>query len=318
MTQRFYQLSYVAKAGKRPRGAPRRKVTNTYKRLSALSKVMGNAVRLDLVHGLTRFKHRVSADALQEAWGKGDYHKVMTFIPWDKLPADLAGPIRDLGKGAATGAEISLEAMPPNANANLRFDIENPRTKRFLETRTASLVTSIEQGTRDMIQGHVTRAFTNAQTPRQIAERIKSGIGILPAHEIALDKYRTGLEESGMAEDEVTGLADAYEARLLDYRAMNIARSETRMAVNHGQLAVWQAGADQGFIDRETAQKEWVVDGAPCPVCEPMDGIRVGLDDPWLVTYTNGQVQQVYTPSETHPQCMCGMELHFGQTEDAE
>jgi hypothetical protein len=319
LTTIFHAKSYVAKAGKPPRGAPRRKVTNTYKRLSALSKVMGNAVKVDLVKGVTTFKSRVSDEALMEAWKKGDYHKLLTHIPFDKLPGDLAPAIKAIGQGIETAADYQLEAMPPNINANLRFDVSNPRTRTFLETRTASMVTRIETDTRMTIQGEITRAFTHAQTPRQVAERIKSSIGLIPAHETALDNYRASLEEAGdLSPDRIAELTDAYEARLLDYRAMNIARTETRMAVNHGQLAVWQAGADQGFIDRETAKKEWIVDGAPCAVCEPMDGIRVGLDEPWLVTYTNGQVQSVYIPTESHPHCMCGMELHFGETEGVE
>jgi hypothetical protein len=96
---------------------------------------------------------------------------------------------------------------------------------------------------------------------------------------------------------------------------MMIARTETKNAINRGALAVWKAGRDQGLID-ETATKEWVVDGDPCEICEPMDGVQVPLDESWTIELLNGQEMQVEIPSQAHPHCYCGMELHFGKDEE--
>lgn len=310
----------VVKARIPPRrpGKPRRKVTNTYARQSALTKQMGGVVTLDLVNGIETFKRRISAEELADAWAKKDYQTLLQAIPWDELPADVVAGLSKLGLAVEKAAGIQREALPPNVDKALRFDVANPQIRSYLDRQSATLVTRIGDDTRHMIQGHIARAFTNARTPRQVANSIKGGIGLLPKHEAAVERYHAGLLAAGTSETRADALAAKYEEKLLDYRAMMIGRTEVRSAVNFGQLAVWRQGADQGLIDRVTAQKEWVVDGNPCEVCEPMDGERVGLDETWTLEYENGDTAEVEIPTESHPHCECGMELHFGETTDEE
>lgn len=311
----FYALSYVAKAGKggRRRSGPRRQVTNTYKRQSNLTKVMGNAIHLDLKSGITGFKQKVSSPELARAWAQGDYGKVMATIPWDLLPSHLNTVMESLGKTVGKAADMQLEALPPNVNERLRFDLSSPRIRTYIDSRTGALVTGIQAETQLIIQDAVARSFSETLTPKEVADQIKSSIGLTVGQERALANYRAGLIEGGSTVDNADELAGSYEGRLLDYRARTIARTETRNAVNNGQLAVWQEGANQGLIDREATAKEWVVDGDPCPVCEPMDGVQVGLDEAWVLTYPNGEIKYVQVPSESHPNCFCGMELRFSE-----
>jgi hypothetical protein len=317
LSLQFY--STIAKASDKPpnKRKPRKrtKVTETQRRSEALQKFMSNAMRLDLVSGFRTFKKRVSAEALMGAWKSGDYSKLFAHIPWDKLPGDLGKANAAVARTAQKAGEMQLEILPPNINKKLRFDVENPVLRTYLQKRTAELVTRVNADTKTVIRDAVTRSFTTAVTPRQVADQIKGSIGLLPSHALAVEKYREGLVEAKVAPAQVEKLADAYADKLLDYRAMNIARTETRGAINQGQLSVWREGVNQGYIDRETAEKEWLVDGAPCPICEPMDGTRVGIDDAFEVTYPDGTVEYVQTPSEIHPSCQCSMALHFGETE---
>lgn len=307
----FYAKTYVAKAKKVPARGPMRKTTKNYDKLSTLSKRMGETVRLDLVEGITAFKKKIPLGEIADAWKTGSYEKVMAHIPWKALPADLAATLESLATATSKAASIQIETLPPNINEKLRFDPSNPVVKDFLDNRSAMLVKDIQTEAQKTIQGAVQRSFMEALTPDQVAEQIKGSIGLLPAHERALAKYREGLVAEKFAPARVEELAGAYEDRLLDYRAMTIARTETRAAVNNGQLSVWREGAEQGLITNE-ARKEWFVDGDACPTCAPMDGVQVGLEDPWIITYPNGETRAVQVPSEAHPNCFCGMELHFG------
>src|SRR5271170_406723 len=82
----FRQPKILIQKAKRAR---KKQTTKHYEKNLALSKQMGNAVGIDLFRGLQRFKKRISVEALKNAWEKGDYHKLMTHVPWEKLPEDL-------------------------------------------------------------------------------------------------------------------------------------------------------------------------------------------------------------------------------------
>lgn len=287
---------------------PRRKVTRTYTRVENLSKQMARAVQVNLITGIKKFKKKVNPDKLFEAWKTGSYGHIMETIPWYDLPADIEKVHDPLKQSSFKSSLISLEALPPPVKKGLRYDINNPAIKNFLNKRTGNLVTDITNDTQKVIQQSVQRSFTQALRPDQVGRMIKGNIGLLPRHAIAVDNYRIQLEKNGMAPDQVDTLTGKYQDRLLNYRANMIARTETRFATNHGQLSIWREAANQDLIDRSTAKKVWVTDGAPCEICDPMDGIAIPIDSLWVLN--NGD--QVEIPTESHPHCMCGMELDFG------
>lgn len=305
---RFF--SYISKARTK---SPKRQ-TKTTKKLDSLSKNMGTAVRLDFLNGIQTFKKKIPKSLLAEAWEKGDYHKIMAIIPWDALPGNLNAMMQHLGQVVGVAGNFQLEKLPPNINEKLRMDTSNLSITRYIDRKTGSLINGIQADAMRTVQDAITNSFTKAMSPRQVANEIKGSIGLLPAHENALENYREGLVQSGMPEAKVEKLAGDYEERLLDYRAMMIARTETQQAIQQGQMSVWQEGVRQGYITG--GEKEWVVDGDPCDICVDMDGIKVGLDEPWIVEYPDGQVKNVFVPSETHPHCMCNMELHFAEQEE--
>jgi SPP1 gp7 family putative phage head morphogenesis protein len=91
-----------------------------------------------------------------------------------------------------------------------------------------------------------------------------------------------------------------------DARAEVIARTETMRASNEGQLEAWDQAKDAGLLTG-TESKEWIVtpDDRLCPICEPMDGITVGLDENFDV-----DGDQVDAPP-AHPNCRCTIGLNL-------
>lgn len=311
----FYSL--IRKAAKPPkRGGPRRKVTSTYGRQSALSVNMARAINIDLLKGIQRFKQKIPKDKIAEAWAKKDYHGIRKWLPWDKLPDDLQGALDRVGGGAIGSGKIQLEALPPNVNENLRFDLTNPFLRKFVEERKTVIVLNITESGQEAVNQAIQESFHVAKTPRQIAEQIKDSVGLLPQHQIAVDRYRLGMVANGMSENDANARAETYANKLLKYRTQMIARTESRMAINQGQLLIWQEGMRQGYIAKDSF-KVWVVDGDPCEICEPMDGVSVPVDDAWQVDFGKQGILPIYNPTETHPHCMCGMELIFKEPADA-
>lgn len=307
----------IEKARKSKRSKRRSKLT-MFKKHEALSNAIGRAMRVDLVHGITRFKNRISLDAIRGAWETGNYASLYTHVPWEKLPEDLEPSAKRMREAAGKSSELETLRMPEPVRRDLRFDLKNPAMKRYLDERTAGMVGFIEEDSRSVIRRAITRSFDQVRSPRAIALQVKDSIGLIPQHEIAVENYRLKLYSGGMQEDKADGLASKYADRLLDYRANMIARTEVRNATNHGQLSVWQAAGEQGLFNAERAVKEWVVDGNPCEICEPMDGKRVPLDDPWIIKYPDGETDEVDVPSESHPHCMCGMEILFEEDLEVE
>lgn len=292
---------------------PRRKwtATRTYHRLDALSRRMGASVGVDLVRGVQRFKRGIDPHRVYEAWLQADYGKITESIPWDQLASELDPPFNRVRGVMGQSWDLSRQALPVPATAELRFDTENPRIREYIAGRRAHNFTNLSEDSAANIQHWTTQSFQRALTPRQVADQVKDSIGLLPRHAVAVERYREGLTAGGMPGVRADAMAADYADRLLDYRAMMIGRTETRLATNRGQLAVWQQAADQEMFDRSTARKVWVVDGNPCEICEPMDGRAVPLDSSWLLVADGNRPVDI--PTESHPHCYCGMELEFNE-----
>lgn len=289
----------------------KQKVTPTYHQISRLTDTMSRSVKADLLHGFQRFKRRISPETLMAAWKSGNYGHLIRDIPWSQVPEGFVSFDKTIRETYSKSSELSIKALPKPLKRYLRYDIKNPRLRRYIDSHTGSLIMNIEEGAKRVVRQAIHRTFTKAYTPKQVAKYIKDSIVLDERREIALSNYRNRLESLGKPEEHVDRLVDQYADRLLDQRCATIARTETRMATNQGQLSVWREAAAQDLVDRNSAGKIWIVDGNPCDICEPMDGVVVPLDSFW--TLNNGDVVEV--PTDSHPNCMCGMELDFGDTQ---
>lgn len=281
-----------------------------YPKLSKLNDRMSKAVRVDLTHGIRTFKKSVSKPALAKAVETGSYGHIMRAIPWKDLPDHLDPVKKPINQTLAESSGFAIKAFPNTLAKKLRFDLSNPRIRDYVNRRTGELIENIKTDTQQTIAKAVMTHFSHAQSPSQIADRIVGSIGLTERHETAVMNYQNGLEAQGVNPDRIDTLVENYQDKLLDYRANMIARTEVARANNEGQLAVWGEAKDQGLID-QSATKVWVVDGNPCPICEPMDGEEVALDDVWILD--DGTICDI--PTDAHPNCMCLMTINFGNGE---
>lgn len=291
---------------------PRWKDTRTDRRMSALHSQMSRSISADLVTGVKKFKSRIpDKEAIYEAWLKGGYSKIMELIPWHRMVEDVM-PAAHRTKDALFGSmDINREALPKPINKALRFDYSNPRIERTWAKRTGEwMVNPLVNGGRDAIQDIVHRQFTQGLDPRSMAGEIRGYIGLYPRLANALTNYKQGLAAKGMPIENQQKYAIAYEDRLLDYRSMMIARTETNFMLNRGQLEVWRQANDAGLIPN-AAVKVWQADGSPCEDCSAMDGEEVGLAEAWVTP--DGDVVDV--PTEIHPNCNCIMTIDYREGE---
>lgn len=281
--------------------------TGDPKKLLKVTEKKTGVVHANLYHGIQTFKKKVSTEELAAAWESGDWARTMRIIPWNEFYDDLSDGAEEIGEATFEAGEISMEALPPNINSHMNWDMNNPRLRKYITDRTASLVVGIQSETQEMIQDAVANSFNEALTPRDVAKRIKASIGLFPGQERALTNYQLRLMADGTSGTKLETMVSKYEDKLLDYRSRMIARTEMRGATNQGQLSVWREASNQGLIDKETAKRVWLAEGPdPCDDCLDMDGEETGIDEPWIMP----DGTEVETPPwDVHPNCNCGAEL---------
>lgn len=312
----FSSFSPVFKAA--PKARKQWKATRTRERLDALSKTMGEAVGVNLARGLRKFKGKIPPEKIYQAWLKRDYHGLMLTVPWQEFSSELEPGWDGTKRAYGEAWDMTSVAVPVPKNEKLRFDTENPRLRAYIASRKAQNFTNLTHDSARNIQGWVTRSFDQALSPKQVAQGIRDQIGLLPAHSKAVAKYKLGLLEAGHSQPSADNLSSEYANRLLDYRAMMIGRTETRLATNQGQLSVWRQAADEGLIDRTTTGKTWITAGPdPCEECIAMDGSTVPLDSPWILKDGDNSGEPVECPPlDVHPHCYCTFNIEYGLSPD--
>ena len=245
------------------------------------------------------------------AWQSGNYSKIMAEHPWNELHYHLEDTLDAIGNTHKGAGQLAFEHLPAPVKNEFRYDVENPAYRKTIQNTTGRLIIGLQQEQNQNIQQIVSRSFTQALSPKRAADQIKNSIGLLPRQEMALMNFQNGLYAQGVKDSKVEEMTDRYADRMLDSRALTIARTEIRTVSNEGQLAVWQEADNQGYLP-EGSQKVWVTDGKPCDICEPMDGIAVDLDDSWEL---DDGTMVFCPPMDVHPNCECGMELSMGGDE---
>ena len=147
------------------------------------------------------------------------------------------------------------------------FDATDPNAVEWVKSHAAETITGISEDTRAQIRDLVEDAFSEQFDVDDLADEIGNLIGD-PA------------------------------------RAEVIARTEVMRASNEGQLEAWDQATEAGLLTG-TEMKEWIVtpDDRLCPICEPMDGKNVALDEDFDV-----DGDQVDGPP-AHPNCRCTLGL---------
>ena len=243
---------------------------------------MENSVSVDLKKGIKTFKSKIPKKDLSMAWASGNYANLYKVIPFNLLFDDLLESMNGIKKTVHSTGEKIIPKLPVPIRENLRWDTKNPSILNFINTRSKNLVDNISQDTQSLIAKTIAKSFDKALTPDRAASEIRDSIGLNNVQSRALENYRSGLESQNMKISQVDKLTSEYEERLLDQRAIMIARTEINKAMNFGQLSVWKAAKDQGLIDGGSAKKSWQVDGRPCDDCIDLgDQDPIGIDEMW-------------------------------------
>lgn len=235
---------------------------------------------------------RAINDARKKLLLRGDLKRALT-------ERDHAAALEAAGKAV----DVLIERMQPGLEAVLHEvlskagEIATTQLKRRVRSqraaagfRTADVVNfnfeDTNPGVIEWVKGHAGETISN------ISEDTRAQI-------------RDVIEEAFADQFDVDDLADEIADLIGDAdRAEVIARTEVQRASNQGQLEAWDQATDAGLLTGNE-QKEWIVtpDDRLCPVCEPMDGQNVGLNEDFDV-----DGDRIDGPP-AHPNCRCTLGL---------
>lgn len=216
-------------------------------------------------------------------------------------------------RGARVGAEglaplgVRLRAAP---TISIAFDLINDLAVRWAATHAGRLITEVTAGQQEMAARVVAQALEQGRTVDQVARDLRTFIGLRADQAEAVLNFRGTLIDQEVAAATIERRATRYAQSLLNQRNLTIARTEVVSSANAGQLGLWDQAASQGLFDKEQTEKVWIAteDELLCPICEPLAGEAVGLDE----TFETEDGQRLEGPT-AHPNCRCGLNLKFNQ-----
>ena len=267
---------------------------------------------------IENLRDQISVDDMEVLIQQGGDAAAVGAIEWIQfevaLTASFLPAMRTIQHNAMKGLLGSIEdetqadqVVLTKQDVVARFDLTNPSSVRVAAEQAALAVRQISDSTRKAIREIIKRGQMGQLTVRDQARKIRELIGLTERQTASVLNFRNSLIEQGISGQRLERMVSRKYDQTLKRRAMNIARTESINAANAGQLDIWNQAADQGLVDRDTAQKRWItsLDDRACPICVPMDGQLRPLNEPFTSPFNGASTM---SPS-IHSSCRCAMSL---------
>lgn len=190
---------------------------------------------------------------------------------------------------------------------SLGLNLVNADASRWALEESSSLITSISDETRQVIQRLINESFERGISPQRLATMVQQHVGLTPQASRALSRFEEDLRSRGVIEESIQYQVADYSNRLLTSRTETIARTEIMRSSNMGKQILWERAIEEGYLNPASWSREWIVarDDRLCSLCAPMQGMRVPLTGEFQGV--NSRIV-VRTPP-LHPRCRCTMVL---------
>lgn len=196
----------------------------------------------------------------------------------------------------------TMEAGGRGVVQNFLLDLNTPNVLRWMDTRAGELIVGMNKQQHMAVRGVLQFFVSMPETPNPtvVGRYLRPIIGLTDAQELAVRRLRIRLVGQGLALPTIESQVRNYANRLIAWRAENIARTEYAFAFNYGNFEAMRQARDLGLVGPniikiwQTAEDEKV-----CPVCAPLNGQIVDLDETFPITGTTS-----FTPP-AHPRCRC-------------
>jgi hypothetical protein len=261
------------------------------------------AVAQTIRNALTYLTGEIDVEALQRAMAVADPGRFIGSLPWAEFSQRLSTTeARLLAQVNSTGT-AEMTALRPIIGAT-QFAVSDPRAVAWASTQSGRFVVGVSDEVRESVRQIITDSYLRQYDYRTAADAISRQVGLHPRwasavegqHQRNLARFIADGMDPTDAEAKAGRLSSAYRDRLVQSRAMTIARTEISMASNQGRLLSWQQAAERGLVDLSASTKQWLAEPDACPVCAEIAGEEVTADGDFSIG--------VAMPP-AHPNCKC-------------
>lgn len=275
---------------------------------------------------IATLRQRIDRAALERAIALGSMAGILEALRIEQLRGELAVLEDVVLEGVRQAGIAEARSLQRQIDIAIRFDLTDPRSVEFIRNHGAALVRDVSDETRRGIQTVISRGFQQGLAPPQMARMIRNRIGLTHSQAEIVANYEAALRAAvrgdlsfdalntrftlnpvrgagGLVESRIEAAVRQYEGRMLARRAQVIAHNETMKAAAAGKRELWNQLRDSGALAKDQ-QREWLTaeDSDVCSICEPLDGVRVGLDEP----FPGG-----FEGTDGHIGCRCDTALVF-------
>jgi Phage portal protein len=277
--------------------------------IQRIARRMTPEMRKAFLFAVNKAKNKMSVQEITAAFETRSASIVLSKVPLAEFEAAFGDKgEKVLKQTLKLAGDHAAKLLSKDLGLPVSFDLTNIRAVAWIRRNGAEMVTNVTDQTRAAIVQAIERAIIEGRPPAQAArDLVRLQVGLNKQQEKALAAFQAKLTEDGAPDIEkrVAKYAKALERQ----RSLSIARTETLNASNGGQQTLWLEAKDAGYLDPSKTEREWLVtddDRLDVNVCEPMDGQKRGLEEPFIT----GDGRSVMHPA-AHPSCRCSMRLRF-------
>lgn len=280
------------------------------------------------------YQARISEAALRSAIASGNVQAIEGVIGVTKMQQVVQKAIQNpLLRAAQTVGQHSARMMSAYG-IEMTFQATHPNVVLFARQQAAELVADVPKQVKQIIAEVIARGAERGLTVAEQATAIREVVGLPPnwahaPHALAQEirdgnlsaatsrrlsaktkqQIRSAVKNGTANETFIRRVTKEYTASLVNRRALNIARTETLKAANHGLLESWNQAKAAGDLPANT-RRFWIVtpddrlseEHARIPGMNP-DGR--GLNESFVTP------DGVFMYPPTRPNCRCAVGLGF-------
>lgn len=277
--------------------------------LQRLTSRLETRISKRLVEAVTKAKQGVRLTKLERAIIDRNYAAAVDAIGRERVLNALVAAQADTEPLHAQGWDQIAKELPERIRRQVQVELtlgahatQKPEVLEAIRRADLRRIQEITRETESAIRDQITRALKEGINPREAARQIRDTIGLSRRQATAVESLRQRLQDEGRDPAQVQRMVEREANRQMQSRAENIARTETMAALNTGRQAQMRRLVDDGVIQAQEWEQEWVVadDERLCPQCEPFDGQRAPVGE----VFTSLDFTRSKGPP-LHPRCRC-------------